>query len=328
MIRVGRARTLIARLGGTGLIPTRIAFPAPTPPMALILVLLLASLSGCGPSPTPRYHLGTSYQAGGTWHYPRESYDLDETGLGTTLSGNHPWAPGGRLTSNGERYDPSAMAASHPTLQLPAIARLTNLENGLSVVVRINDRGTGNPRRLVEFTPRVATLLRVAPGAAVQMRLTVLPQESRDAVAAMAGAPSLSIAAAPRGQIEVAALAPPPGIAGHSGPAIMSAPVEARLASQAASQTPAPTRLPEIVTQETPRPGRLMVRLGTFEEYRNAMIQRARVAGLGPDMVQFREGRTRQYRIELGPFATVAQADAAQSQAIALGVPDARIVID
>lgn len=290
----------------------------------LTALLVLAGLSACGPSPAPRYHLGASYQASGAWHYPRESFDLDETGLGTTLPGGSAPAFGLRLTSNGERYDPTAMAAAHPTLQLPAIARLTNLENGLSIVVRINDRGTGNPRRLVEFTPRVATLLQVAPGSAVQMRLTVLAQESRDAIAAMAGAPSLAIAVAPRGQVETAELAPPPGVAGRSGVASPAAPPEAQTATQAA----APTRLPEIVTREAPAPGRLMVRLGTFEEYQHAMIQRARVAGLGPDMVQFREGRTRRYRIELGPFATVAQADAAQTQAMALGVPDARIVVD
>jgi len=288
------------------------------------MVLVLAGLSGCGPAPAPRYHLGTSYQAGGTWHYPHESYDLDQTGLGAALPGHTLGLLGGRLTSNGERYDPTAMAAAHPTLQLPAIARLTNLENGLSVVVRVNDRGTGNPRRLVEFTPRVATLLRVPQGAAVQMRLTVLAQESREAVQAMAGAPSLSIAAAPRGHVEVAELAPPPGVAGRSGPVHVASQMDARPATQAAN----PPRLPEIVTQESVRPGRLMVRLGTFEEYQYAMIQHARVAALGPSLVQTREGRTRRFRVELGPFATTGQADTALTRTLALGVPDARIVVD
>jgi rare lipoprotein A len=71
-----------------------------------------------------------------------------------------------------------------------------------------------------------------------------------------------------------------------------------------------------------------MVRLGTFEEYQYASIQRARVAGLWPTIVPFREGRTRRYRVEMGPFPDVAQAEAAQSRALASGVPDARIVVD
>jgi cell division protein FtsN len=87
-------------------------------------------------------------------------------------------------------------------------------------------------------------------------------------------------------------------------------------------------RLPETITQETPRPGRLMVRLGTFEEYQYASIQRARVAGLRPTIVQFREGRTRRYRVESGPFLSVAEAEAAQDQALVAGVPDAQIVVD
>lgn len=285
---------------------------------------LLACLTACAPAPSPRYHLGTSYQAGGAWHYPRESFELDETGLGAVLPPAALAWTSPRLTANGEPYDASAMAAAHATLQLPAIARLTNLENGLSVVVRINDRGTGNPRRLVEFTPRVATLLRVAGNAPVQVRLTVLPRESREAVEAMDGAPSLGITAAPRGRIEATELAPPPGAA--SRPGLM--PIAATADSQEVRRTTGPTRLAESLVQYAPAPGRLMVRLGTFEEYQNAMIQRARTISLGPALVQVWEGRTRRYRVEIGPLASVAQADQAQAQAMALGVPDARIVVD
>jgi rare lipoprotein A len=106
---------------------------------------LLALLAACAAPPpaSPRYHLGQPYQAGGVWHYPRESYDLNETGLGSVLPPGRP-----PLTANGERYDVGAMTAAHASLQLPAIARLTNLENGLATVVRINDRGTGNPHQL------------------------------------------------------------------------------------------------------------------------------------------------------------------------------------
>lgn len=285
----------------------------------LAALSLLALLSACVPASAPRYHLGSPYQAGGAWHYPRESFDLDETGLGIELPSGRPW-----LTSNGESYDASAMAASHPTLQLPAIVRLTNLENGLSVVVRVNDRGTGNPRRLVEVTPRVATLLRIGPNRPTQMRLTVLPQESRTAIESIAGAPSLGIAVAPRGRIEATDLAPPPGLASRPGIAPLTTPAD----SQEVRTTLGPTRLPENLIQFSPSPGRMMVRLGTFDEYQYAMIQRARTAGLSPAIVQVWDGRRRRYRVEIGPLASVARADATQAQAMALGVPDARIVID
>ncbi len=285
----------------------------------LPLAFCLTALFGCGPAPNPRYHLGNAYQASGAWHYPRESFELDETGLGVTLPASRP-----ALTANGEAYDASAMAAAHPTLQLPAIARLTNLENGLSVLVRINDRGTGNPRRLVEFTPRVATLLRVPPNTPVQVRLTLLPDESRQALDGLPGTPSLAIAAAPRGAIQADELAPPPGAASRPGIALTTAVAESRTATPTAR----PMRLAETLTQGAPSPGRLVVRLGTFEEYQYAMIQRARVAALGPAIETTGDRRHRRYKVRIGPFATVAEADAAQARAMDLGVPDARIVVE
>ena len=95
------------------------------------------------------------------------------------------------LTTDGEAFDQTALAAAHQTLQLPAIVRLTNLENGLQVLVRINDRGPATPHRLIEVTRRTATLLRFPGDAAVRVRLEVLPAESHAAVDAVPGAPKL-----------------------------------------------------------------------------------------------------------------------------------------
>ncbi len=288
--------------------------------LACLMTVFL--LQGCGPAakPSPRYVLGDSYRASGVWHYPRESYDYDETGLAGRIPPGH--AP---LTSNGEAFDQGILTAAHPTLQLPAIARITNLDNGLSSLVRINDRGTGDPHRLVLVTNRTAELLRFPASGAVRVQLTVLATESRQAVETLPGAPRLAVSAAPRSAVAVAEL-PPPGAApnGGAGPVILSAPA-------AAPETPVSTtipRLPEAVTQTAPRPGRLMVRLGTFEGYQYASIQRAKVAFLQPSIVQLRQGRTRQYRVQLGPFQDVGQAEAMQDRAMAAGVPDARIVVE
>ena len=116
------------------------------------------------------------------------------------------------LTTDGELFDQTALAAAHPTIQLPAIARLTNLENGREVTVRLNDRGSGDPHRLVEVTSRTAALLDMPPGGLARVRLRVLPNESHAAAEAVPGAPSLALTAAPRGKVEVAELAPLPGV--------------------------------------------------------------------------------------------------------------------
>ncbi|MDF0605801.1 septal ring lytic transglycosylase RlpA family protein [Neisseriaceae bacterium TC5R-5] len=58
----------------------------------------------------------------------------------------------GRKTSSGERYDMFAMTAAHPTLPIPSYARVTNLQNGKSVVVRINDRGPFHRNRVMDLS--------------------------------------------------------------------------------------------------------------------------------------------------------------------------------
>src|SRR3546814_7519656 len=61
-----------------------------------------------------------------------------------------------RLTANGELYDQDALTAAHPTLQMPALVRVTNLENGRSIVLRVNDRGPFVNGRLIDVSSRAA----------------------------------------------------------------------------------------------------------------------------------------------------------------------------
>jgi rare lipoprotein A len=290
-------------------------------PLVSLTVALLAF--GCTP-PAPKtdlhYVLGRPYQAGNVWHYPKEAFDLDETGLAAITKDDAV-----RLTTDGELFDQTALAAGHPTIQLPAIAQLTNLENGRQVTVRLNDRGSGDPRRLVEITRRTALLLAIPPDGVARVRLQVLPNESHAAADALPGAPSLALTAAPRGGVEVADLAPPPGVRQGNGRALPAASVAAP--AQVAATAP-PLRLPETVTQTIPRPGQLMVELDTFEEYQYAAVQRAKMGAAGAQIVSTRDGRTLRFRVEVGPLPDVARADAVLEQALASGIPDARIVVD
>ncbi|HEY2131358.1 MAG TPA: RlpA-like double-psi beta-barrel domain-containing protein, partial [Acetobacteraceae bacterium] len=240
--------------------------------LALPVAILAA---GCTPAlkPEPHYVLGQPYQTNSVWFYPRESFDLDETGLAAIAKDGAP-----RLTADGEAFDQTALAAAHSTLQLPAIARLTNLENGREITVRLNDRGSGDPHRLVEVTKRSAALLDMPADGVAQVRLRVLPNESHAAAEALPGAPSLAMSAAPRGDVEVAELAPPPGVRQGNGRSLPKAVVAAPDREPTAAP---PMRLPEAVAQTSPRPGRLMVRLDTFDSYQYAAGQRAKMSRYG-----------------------------------------------
>src|SRR3974377_413974 len=83
------------------------------------------------------YKIGNPYEIDGTWYYPREQPDYDETGIASWYGPTFY----GRNTANGERFDANALSAAHRTLPMPVNVRVTNLENGRSLIVRINDRG-------------------------------------------------------------------------------------------------------------------------------------------------------------------------------------------
>jgi peptidoglycan lytic transglycosylase len=280
------------------------------------LVLLVASCHRPPPA-SPHYVLGPPYSSGGQWYYPRENYQGTETGLATVCPPNH-----AALTADGEVFDQTALAAAHQTLQLPAIVRLTNLENGLEATIRINDRGPGTPHRVIEVTRHTATLLRFARDDGVRVRLVILPAESHAAVDAIPGAPKLDIAAAPVGAVEQADL-PPPGIA------VMQAAAQRPVSREESELTPAPVeRLPDKVTLGAPNPGRLVIRLGTFQNYAYANIQRAKLTALGASIVSTTEGHHSSYRVIIGPLATVEQADMMLDRVLRAGVGDARIVVE
>ncbi len=287
---------------------------------AALAVLVANGCSTESVKPDPHYVLGPPYQAGSIWFYPREAYDLDETGLADIAKDSHP-----PLTTDGETFDQAALAGAHPTLQLPAIARLTNLENGRQVTVRLNDRGAGDPHRLLQITRRAATLLGMTGDAVARVRLQVLPGESRAAAEALPGAPNLAISAAPRGTVEAAELPPPDGVRQADGPRLPDAVMVGSV--EAAAAVP-PMRLPEVVVQTAVEPNRLMVHLDTFSEFRYANVQQAKMIAAGARISSLVNGRTRQFRVEIGPLPDVSHADTILDQAFARGIPDARIVID
>jgi rare lipoprotein A len=102
-----------------------------------------------------RYHIGKPYKVKGNVYRPRENPDYSAVGLASWYGG----AFHGRKTANGEIYDMGELTAAHPTLPLPSYARVTNLANNRSVVVRINDRGPFKKGRIIDVSATVAEML-------------------------------------------------------------------------------------------------------------------------------------------------------------------------
>lgn len=112
---------------------------------------------GSGPLPNGggKYHVGKPYQVAGRWFKPQEQPRYDKSGTASWYGE----AFHRRKTSNGEWFDMNDMTAAHPTLPLPSYAKVTNLENGREIIVRINDRGPFVGTRIIDLSKRSADAL-------------------------------------------------------------------------------------------------------------------------------------------------------------------------
>jgi rare lipoprotein A len=145
-------------------------------------LLLLASCSGDMETPRPGpkratdkpYKITNSFMQD-EWFYPQGHLEYEAEGLASW------YGPGfhGKKTSSGEVYNQHAMTAAHRTIPLPAIAKITNIENGKSIVVKVNDRGpfTGDDR-IVDLTLAAAKELGFHHKGLARVRIQTLVPES------------------------------------------------------------------------------------------------------------------------------------------------------
>ena len=292
--------------------------------MSLARLLLLAPLllGGCGPkkaaqAPAPHYTVGTAYEAGGVWRYPAEDFQLDATGIAAVL----PDRTG--LTADGEAYDGAAMAAAHPTLQLPAIARVTNLETGLQALVRVNDRGPANPARLIGLTHAAARRLGVSPDTPARVRVQIESGPSQGLRNALQGG-AKGVTAAPRGIVTSETLEPLSGV-GRSSRGRSAAAVPT--AAPALDPDVVPDHLADTVVQVEAAPGQLWIRAGEFGLRRYADQVSGQLGSLAR-VESARAGRGQVFRVRAGPYRDVAAVDMALDRAVRAGLTDAHVVVE
>jgi rare lipoprotein A len=133
------------------------------------------------------YLLGAPYQFDGVWYSPGVDYHYDQSGTATIYD---PAMKGD--TANGEVYDARALTAAHKTLPLPSLVQVTNLDNGRSVEVRVNDRGPFDDSQLIQLSPGAGEALGISPGDSIRVRVQVKAAESQELAAWFAGAAAAS----------------------------------------------------------------------------------------------------------------------------------------
>ena len=181
----------------------------------LSAALALAFAGGANPSTAQtkpavgqaHYVIGKPYQFDGVWYQPAVDYGYDVSGVASIYPERAP----GIGTTSGEPYDASAVAAAHKTLPLPSLALVTNLDNGKSIKVRINDRGPFVDDRIIELTPAAAILLGMPQQSAAHVRVQIMAHESQALAAALSpstggSAGGSTVTPAPAPAVKVASL--------------------------------------------------------------------------------------------------------------------------
>jgi rare lipoprotein A len=113
------------------------------------------------------YRVGKPYIVAGRVYVPEEDVNYREEGLASWYGDDFH----GRLTANGEIFDMAALSAAHPTLPMPCYARVTNLGNGRSLIVRVNDRGPYHGNRVMDVSSRAAELLEFKSNGVARVRV-------------------------------------------------------------------------------------------------------------------------------------------------------------
>ena len=284
---------------------------------------------GKGPVPYGggRYHVGKPYQVAGRWFEPKEQPNYDKKGMASWYGEDF----NRRKTSNGEWFDMNRLTAAHATLPLPSYVKVTNLENGREVVVRVNDRGPFVDTRVIDLSKATAVALDFKNKGKTTVRVQYIGRaplndngshllamnkelDRGTSLRKMIAAADRRKGKGPAPEVMVAEVKPPKKKA--------VAPPEPQYET-VAYEAPADSGGPA----ETATDVSFFIQLGSFGNSVNAARARDRFAAVWP--VQFIElsgASGPVYRVRLGPISNGEDAQTALIDAQTSGYGDARLI--
>ncbi|MEO5703144.1 MAG: septal ring lytic transglycosylase RlpA family protein [Gammaproteobacteria bacterium] len=260
--------------------------------------------------PRARYGNPANYEVfGKVYHTLRSSTGYVERGIASWYGTKFH----GRRTSSGEPYDLYGITAAHKSLPLPAYVRVTNLQNGRTLIVRVNDRGPFHENRVIDLSYAAASKLGIlATGTGLVEVRAIDPRDVRPSATIIAGA----------GPQALAVQAMPLSTYSEPRPRIVPIPSS-------------PDSVPVLATMPTPgadggSPG-LYLQLGAFQSRANAERLQTRLkndARTGIEVVEGFQNQHTIYRVRLGPMKDVTEADNLTETITRLGLGTPLVVID
>lgn len=248
-----------------------------------------------------RERVGPPYEANGRWYVPTPEPGYQQTGTASWYGAQFQ----GQRTASGETFDQEALTAAHPTLPIPSLVQVTNLENGREVIVRVNDRGPFVGDRLIDLSRGAAAVLGFEQAGQARVNVRYLGPAPRRVNADGTPAPAST---------QVPAVAP---TRTEEGPrSLLPA------ATQTADLAGAP--VDERPAYAVPAAGGYFVQVGAYSDPGNAQRVRAAVAAAGPVVVDVRNTASggELFRVRVGPWTSREEADAARRTLNSLGYGD------
>jgi rare lipoprotein A len=250
-----------------------------------------------------RERVGPPYEANGRWYVPTPEPGYQQTGTASWYGADFH----GRRTASGEAFDQTALTAAHPTLPIPSLVQVTNLENGREVIVRVNDRGPFTGERLIDLSRGAANVLGFEQAGRARVHVRYLGPAPRRVNADGTPAPeSVRLpASAPLQQAE-------------EGPASLLSPQPVETVELAGAPM---NEQPVYAPQRAPAAGHFFVQVGAYSDPVNAQRVREAVSSAGPVVVDTRTTASgaELFRVRVGPWASREEADAARRTLGTLG---------
>ncbi len=252
--------------------------------------------------PPSKVKIGKPYKINGVWYHPKRDDEYDETGLASW------YGPGfhNRRTANGEQYDMYAMTAAHKTLPMPTWVKVTNLDNGRTATLRVNDRGPFVAGRIIDVSKRAAQELGFLGQGIARVRVQIIPEKRPDAVIA---------AASPRNRPPTAA-------------ATVDSVVVVRLDAPRGGN-PAATRAYVPRAAISAPASEHYIQVASFADPANAERAASRLFSVGEvSLIPVSVAGASFTRVRLGPMASAAEAERTLTSVHGAGFPDSWIVVD
>ena len=269
------------------------------------------------------YKVGKPYTVLGQSYTPTEDYDYEETGMASWYGDDFH----NKRTANGETYDMRAVTAAHRTLPLPSVVRVTNLENGKSIIARVNDRGPYVKNRIIDLSEKGAELLGYKNKGTAKVKVEILENESRAIKEAMLSSNNTSAtygnkmipytnsqkataAAAPSARYEISTSA--------------RRPLQYTSEISLAANTSAPVSIPSA-----PDEGPYFVQVGAFADYDKAKQMASNMKRFGNvSIYEAYLSKNGVYRVRLGAYANRDEAMKILDRVLEYGHSDVTLVTD